>query len=72
MEIFGYNVSTIKTGVAGSSSASKEEVEAILRHEFGLHDVKHPSHVWDAIAVGVYHLRMMTVAESETKAAGHD
>ena len=70
MTVVGYNVSTVKTGVAGSPSASKEEVEAILRHEFNLHDAKHPSHVWDAIAVGVYHLRMMKVAEAEEASHG--
>lgn len=65
MEVFGYNVSTIKAGVAGSASASKEEVEAIIKHEFSLHDAQYQSHIWDAIAVGVYHLRMMKIAEAE-------
>lgn len=60
----GYNVSTIKTGVVGRANASKEEVETALRHEYGLHNTKYPSHIWDAIAVGTYHLAQLRVAQA--------
>lgn len=62
LHVVGYNVSTIKTGVAGRASASKEEVEVILRHEYNLHDAKYPDHIFDAISVGVYHLAVLRQA----------
>ena len=59
--VVGYPVSAVKLGVAGRANASKAEVEAILRHEFNLHDQRLASDQWDAIAVGVYHLAQLRI-----------
>jgi len=57
--VYKYAVNDIKDGVAGRQGravANKQEVEIILRHELGLHEVKLSNHAWDAISVVVYHL----------------
>ena len=54
--ITGYNVGKIKATLTGKSAASKETVEAAMRYAYSLPDIKYPSHIWDAIAVGAYRL----------------
>ena len=56
-----YPVGDIKLGVAGSRRASKDSVEAVLRHEYKLHDANYSDHAWDAISVGVFHLAQVRV-----------
>jgi Holliday junction resolvasome RuvABC endonuclease subunit len=56
-----YKVADIKLRVAGSRRASKDEVEAVLRHEYNLHEANYSDHAWDAISVGVYHLAQLRI-----------
>lgn len=62
--IYKYPVPEIKLGIAGRVSASKAEVEAILRYEFDLHEAVKSDHEWDAISVGWYHLQMERIKEA--------
>ena len=59
--LYRYKVGDIKQGVAGSQRASKDAVEAVLRHELSLHDANYSDHAWDAISVGVYHLAQLRI-----------
>lgn len=54
--ITGYNVSRVKATIAGKTSATKEDIEKLMRYVYNLPDAKYPSHVWDAVAVGGYHI----------------
>lgn len=65
--IYKYGVNEIKLGIAGSVSASKVEVEAVLRHEFNLHEAVKTEHEWDAIAVGNYHLQQERIKAAMPK-----
>ena len=56
-----YKVGDVKLGVAGSRRASKDAVEAVLRHEYDLHDRNYSDHAWDAMSVGVYHLAQLRI-----------
>ena len=56
-----YPVGDIKLGVAGSRKATKDSVEAVLRHEYNLHDANYSDHAWDAMSVGVYHLAQLRI-----------
>lgn len=58
---FAYPVNDIKEGIAGRRSASKQEVEAVLRHEYNLHEMKASNHEWDAISVLTFHLRQLAI-----------
>lgn len=62
-----YKVGDVKLGVAGSRRASKDAVEAVLRHEYNLHDRNYSDHAWDAISVGVYHLAQLRIQASISK-----
>jgi Holliday junction resolvasome RuvABC endonuclease subunit len=54
--VYRYNVSTIKTGVAGRNAASKEEVERIMHRVLDMEDHNRTDHEYDAMSVAVYHL----------------
>ena len=51
-----YLVSTVKTGIAGRSSASKEQVEGVMHKVLKLQGHHREDHEYDAMSVGVYHL----------------
>ena len=70
MRVFGYNVATVKTGVIGRANATKEEVEVVMRNEYNLHGQSHPSHIWDALAVGTYHLSQLRVEAASHGVSG--
>lgn len=59
MLTFAYPSPKVKLGIAGRYNASKAEVQAVLMHEYNLHDTSLSSDEWDAIAVGTYHLAML-------------
>lgn len=61
VKIFPYPVGDIKEGIAGWHSASKQEVEAIMRQEYNLHEMQVSNHEWDAISIFTYHLRQLAV-----------
>lgn len=67
MRVFGYNVATVKTGVVGRASATKKEVEIIMQNEYNLRDWTRPSEVWDALAVGCYHLSQLRVQNARLR-----
>ena len=50
-----YAATRVKNSVAGNGRASKEQVQRMVQHAFGLHDVPHPSDVADALAVALCH-----------------
>jgi len=54
--VFRYPVTTIKTGIAGRNSASKEQVEAVMHKVLDLDGHNRPDHEYDAMSVAVYHL----------------
>lgn len=70
--VVGYEVGDIKTGVGGSTRASKEEVETALRLVWdlsGLAREPQTNHEWDALSVAHYHLSQEVVREREIKGA---
>ena len=54
--VFRYNVATVKAGIAGRSSASKEQVEVVMHKVLGLKGHDRADHEYDAMSVAVYHL----------------
>lgn len=64
--VVGYEVGDIKTGVGGSSRASKEEVEAALRLVWNLSNLlrtPQTNHEWDALSVAHYHLSQEVIQD---------
>lgn len=54
--VYRYSVSSIKAGIAGRNSASKEEVETIMHKVLDIEGHNRTDHEYDAMSVGVYHL----------------
>ncbi|MFA6092939.1 MAG: crossover junction endodeoxyribonuclease RuvC [Elusimicrobiota bacterium] len=56
-----YNPSQVKTGLTGSGSADKLQVQRMVRSALGLSEILRPDHVADAAAIALCHLRMARV-----------
>lgn len=54
--VFRYQVTTIKFGITGRRSASKEEVEGVMHKVLDLQGHNRADHEYDAMSVAVYHL----------------
>ena len=54
--VYRYQVSAIKTGIAGRNSASKEEVETIMHKVLDIEGHNRTDHEYEAMSVGVFHL----------------
>jgi len=58
--VYPYSVSTVKAGIAGRNSASKEQIETIMHKVLDLKGHNRADHEYDAMSVGVYHLDKTT------------
>lgn len=58
--VYPYSVSTVKAGIAGRNSASKEQVEIIMHKVLDLKGHNRADHEYDAMSVAVYHLDKTT------------
>ena len=55
-KVFPYQVTTVKAGITGRRSASKEEVEKVMHKVLPLNGHNRADHEYDAMSVAVYHL----------------
>lgn len=56
LQVFGYTPLQVKMALVGYGRAEKEQVEMMVRNFLNLEKVISPSHVSDAVAVGLTHL----------------
>ncbi len=68
--VAGYEVGAIKEAVAGTSNASKEQVEQNLRQIWNLWELDRgpqSNHEWDALSVAHFHLSQEVIEDREIK-----
>ncbi|UCD57427.1 MAG: crossover junction endodeoxyribonuclease RuvC [Candidatus Hydrogenedentota bacterium] len=53
--VVSYASTRVKNSLTGNGRASKEQVQRMVQHVFGLHQVPHPPDVADALAVALCH-----------------
>ena len=63
-----YNVSTWKASVIGNGHAGKDEVARMVKYHYqlelaGAEGWPDPSHIMDAVAIGLHHRAMMRIKE---------
>lgn len=55
MKIFEYNPKVVKKSIVGCGSASKEQIQGILKTILGLKEIPQPDDAADAIAIALCH-----------------